>query len=54
MSLGNAAEVAKAIPSLKKVVIVSYTGEKPDLTAIPHAVHYEEFLAKEKEPALAV
>ena len=26
--LGNAAEVARAIPSLKKVVIVSYTGEQ--------------------------
>jgi acetoacetyl-CoA synthetase len=51
-SLGNAAEVARAIPSLKKVVIVSYTGKKPDLAAIPHAAHYEEFLAKEKEPVL--
>ncbi len=51
-SLGNAAEVAKAIPSLKKVVIVSYVGDKPDLSNIPHAVHYEDFLAKEKEPVL--
>ena len=51
-TLGNAAEVAKAIPSLKKVVIVSYTGNKPDLRNIPNAVHYEDFLAKEKEPAL--
>ena len=44
--------MAKAIPSLKKVVIVSYTGKKPDIKNIPHAVHYEDFLAKEKEPAL--
>ncbi len=50
--LGNAAEVAKAMPSLKKVVIVSYTGSKPDISTIPNAVHYEDFLAKEKEPAL--
>jgi acetoacetyl-CoA synthetase len=50
--LGNAAEVAKAIPSLKKVVVVSYTGEKPDLKNIPKAVSYEDFLAKEKEPDL--
>jgi acetoacetyl-CoA synthetase len=51
-TLGNAAEVAKAIPSLKKVVIVSYTGDKPDIGNIPNAVRYEDFLAPEKEPAL--
>lgn len=51
-TLGNAAEVAKAIPSLKKVVVVSYTGYKPDLKDIPNAVHYEDFLATEKEPVL--
>ena len=51
-SLGNAAEVAKTIPSLKKVVVVSYTSDKPDLKNIPHALHYEDFLAKGKEPAL--
>ncbi len=51
-TLGNAAEVAKAIPSLKKVVIVSYTGTKPDLGNIPNGVHYEDFLAPEKEPLL--
>ncbi len=51
-TLANAAEVAKAIPSLKKVVIVSYTGTKPDIGTIPNAIHYEDFLASEKEPAL--
>ena len=51
-TLGNVAEVAKAIPSLKKVVIVSYAGDKPDVSNIPNAVHYGDFLAPEKEPAL--
>jgi acetoacetyl-CoA synthetase len=51
-SLGNAAEVAKAIPSLKKVVIVSYVGDKQDIKNIPNAVHYGDFLAKGKEPAI--
>jgi len=50
--LGNAAEVARAIPSLRKMVIVSYAGDKPDLRNIPNAVHYEDFLAKDTEPAL--
>jgi acetoacetyl-CoA synthetase len=51
-SLGNAAEVARGIPSLKKVVIVSYAGDSPDLKTVPQSVRYEDFLAKEKEPAL--
>jgi acetoacetyl-CoA synthetase len=51
-TLGNAAEVAKAIPSLKKVVITSYVGGKPDIKSIPNAVHFEDFLVKGKEPAL--
>jgi acetoacetyl-CoA synthetase len=51
-TLGNAAEVARAIPSLKKVIIVSYTRTKPDIGNIPNAVHYEDFLAPEKEPVL--
>jgi acetoacetyl-CoA synthetase len=51
-SLGNAAEVARGIPSLKKLIIVSYAGDKPDLKDIPNAVHYEDFLAREREPAL--
>jgi acetoacetyl-CoA synthetase len=51
--IGNAAEVARAIPSLKKVIIVSYTGSKPDLKEIPNGIHFEDFLAGEKEPSLA-
>jgi acetoacetyl-CoA synthetase len=51
-TLGNAADVAKALPSLKKVVVVSYTGSKPDLKDIPNAVHYEDFLVTEREPAI--
>jgi acetoacetyl-CoA synthetase len=51
-TLGNAAEVAKAIPSLKKVVIVSYVGNKQDISNIPNAIHYEDFLSKGEEPAI--
>jgi len=47
-SYANAVEVARAIPSLKKVVVVSYAGTRPDLSAIPNAVRYEDFLSPEK------
>ena len=51
-SLGNAAEVAKGIPSLKKVVVVSYADDKPGLKSIPNAVRYEDFLSREMQPPL--
>ena len=51
-TIGNAAEVAKAIPTLKKVIVVPYAQEKPDITSIPNAILYDEFLSPEKEPKL--
>jgi len=51
-TLGNVVELTKGIPSLKKVIVVSYASDKPDISKIPNAVHYDEFLAKEKEPEL--
>jgi acetoacetyl-CoA synthetase len=41
---GNAAEVAAAIPGLRRVVVVPYATERPDLSRIPRAVPYDEFL----------
>ena len=46
-TLEHAAEVARGIPSLKKMIVVSYTGERPDISKIPNALHYEDFLSKE-------
>jgi acetoacetyl-CoA synthetase len=46
-TLEHAAEVARGIPSLKKVIVVSYTREKPDISHIPNAVHYEDYLSKQ-------
>jgi len=47
-TLGHAAEVTRGIPSLKKVIVVSYTPERPDISQIPNAVHYDDFLSNEK------
>jgi len=46
-SLSNVAQVVKAMPSVEKVIITSYTEEKPDISAVPKAVHFQEFLANE-------
>ncbi len=43
---GNAAEVARGIPSLEKVIVVPYATAKPDIGPIPKAVLYEDFLAR--------
>jgi len=47
-TLGHAAEVTRGIPSLKKVIVVSYTRERPDISQVPNAVYYDDFLSKEK------
>ena len=45
-TLEHAAEVARGIPSLGKVIVVSYTRERPDISQIPNAVHYGDYLSK--------
>lgn len=50
--LANVEKIAKQIPSLKKVVVASFTEDKPDISSIPHSVYYEDFLSKEKRPEI--
>lgn len=47
-TLSNAAEIVKGIPSIEKVIVVSYIGEKPDISHIPRSIRYDDFLSKEK------
>jgi len=51
-SLGNAGEIAKGIPSLEKVVVVRYTEAESDISQIPNAVYYDDFIAKEEQPGI--
>jgi len=46
-SLVNVAEIARGLPTLKKVVVTEYTEDLPDLNEISNAVYFDEFLAKE-------
>ncbi len=45
--LNDVKAVVEAVPSIEKVVIVSYVSEKPDLSSIPNAVLYDEFISGE-------
>ncbi len=47
-TLEKAAEVAREIPSLEKVIVVPYATENPDVSIIPNAVIWDEFLAPER------
>jgi acetoacetyl-CoA synthetase len=51
--LRNAAAVAAGMPSLQKVIVVSYTSERADISPIPHAVHFDDFLAPDKDLEIA-
>jgi acetoacetyl-CoA synthetase len=51
-TLQAASEVASGIPSLVKVVVVSYASERPRLDKIPRAVHWEDFVAGRESSSL--
>ncbi|MTI82698.1 MAG: acetoacetate--CoA ligase [Firmicutes bacterium] len=46
-SLGRIAGFLKDIPSIEKVVVVPYTEEKPDISEVPNAMYFQDFLAQE-------
>lgn len=47
--LSDVRAVVEAVPSIEKVVIVSYVNEKPDISNIPRAVLYNDFLSRGKD-----
>lgn len=49
----NIKEVVDAIPSIEKVIVVSYISDgKPDISNIPKAVHWDDFISKEEDPGI--
>ncbi|NNF98005.1 MAG: acetoacetate--CoA ligase [Desulfobacteraceae bacterium] len=51
-SLAKIGDIVKELPSIEKLVVVPYTQETPDISAIPVAVHYERFISH--DPDLAI
>ncbi|NLI83578.1 MAG: acetoacetate--CoA ligase [Deltaproteobacteria bacterium] len=51
-SLGQIAEVVKAIPSIEEVLVVPYTDSQPDPSRVPHGVLFHDFLCREEGPAI--
>jgi acetoacetyl-CoA synthetase len=51
--LENAKKVVEAIPSIEKVIVVSYISDgKPDISMVPRAVHWDDFISKDEDPPL--
>src|SRR3989337_59070 len=47
--LPNVEKIAEGIPSLKRVVVIPYRGERPDISRIPNAVLYDDFISQDKQ-----
>ncbi|NVM38148.1 MAG: acetoacetate--CoA ligase, partial [Candidatus Lokiarchaeota archaeon] len=51
--ISNTKTVVEAIPSIEKVIVVSYISQnKLDISSISNAVHWDEFISKDEEPTL--
>jgi len=44
-SLGRIADILEQLPTTEKVVVVPYTEDDPDISRVPNAVHYRDFIA---------
>ncbi|MBU2622516.1 MAG: acetoacetate--CoA ligase [Proteobacteria bacterium] len=46
--LERISDILKELPSIEKVVVVPYTEPEPDISSVPKAVHYRDFISSEK------
>ena len=46
-SLGKIGGILKDLPSIEKVVVIPYTEDKADISAIPNGIHYQDFISDE-------
>jgi acetoacetyl-CoA synthetase len=51
-TLRAAGEVAGGIPSLEKVIVVSYVSERPTLDNIPNSIHWRDFVTGHESSSL--
>jgi acetoacetyl-CoA synthetase len=46
-SLGRISEIIKDLPSIQKVVVIPYLKTSPDISGIPNAMLYDDFISEE-------
>lgn len=47
-SLERIGGILQHLPSIEKVVVIPYTRARADVSALPNAIHYEDFISKDK------
>ena len=52
-SLERISNILKELPSIEKVVVVPYTEQEADISRVPNAVHYKDFLSSESNLEIA-
>lgn len=45
-SLERISGIIKELPTIEKVVVIPYTRKKADISHVPRAIHYEDFISK--------
>jgi len=48
-SLAKISEIIKQIPSIEKIIIIPYTMEAPDLSNLPGAIHFNDFIGNDSD-----
>ena len=48
-SLERISNILKELPSIERVVVVPYTEQKADISGVPNAVHYADFISSESD-----
>jgi len=51
--LPNVEKIVRGIPSLQKIIVASYLDEKPDVSSVPKAVLYNDFISQDKQPKIS-
>ncbi|MFP4668793.1 MAG: acetoacetate--CoA ligase [Desulfobacterales bacterium] len=51
-NLERMGRILKDLPSVEKVVVVPYAAENPDISKLPNAVVYDDFISKEADPEI--
>ena len=52
-SLERIGGILQQLPSIENVVVIPYTRARADISAIPNAVHYDDFIAKDAGTGIA-
>lgn len=46
-SLARIAGIIKELPGIEKIVVIPYTEERADISSLPNAIHYQDFISKD-------